>query len=611
VRGMTVSWSDREMLDAGAIPDTSAQRSVLRQGLAVINIGIREQPAIFTVAVVSSAVYGVSTVGAAWVVGRVTDQVIAPAFASGVIDGGSLVVAAAAIIAVALAKAVGIVGRRLGAGVMQYRLHASYRQQVTRQYLALPLSWHQRNPAGQLLSNANSDVEAAWFPIAPLPMAVGVLVMVVVAAVAMVLADPVLAAVAAAVFPLLFVANIIYQRRVSPLVSLVQQLRAEVSAIAHESFDGAVVVKTLGREEAETERFGEAVDRLRDATIAAGRVRSIFEPFLDALPNLGVLAVLVVGVSRVTAGQTAAGDLVQVAYLFTLLAFPIRAIGWVLGELPRSVVGWKRIRAVLDAHGEMSYGETELTATGPAKLVVDDVSYRYSSDAAEVLQGMTFDVAPGQTVAVVGPTGAGKSTLASMLVRLVDPSSGTVLLDGTDLREVKRGGVADVVAFVPQAAFLFDDTIRGNVTLGVDFTDDDVWSALRIARADRFVARLPAGLATPVGERGVSLSGGQRQRVVLARALVRRPRLLVLDDATSSVDPAVEAEILTGLREAETVSSVVIVAYRNATIALADEVVYLENGRLIDRGTHDDVVARSPGYHQVVTAYQRDGLPRR
>jgi ABC-type multidrug transport system fused ATPase/permease subunit len=204
----------------------------------------------------------------------------------------------------------------------------------------------------------------------------------------------------------------------------------------------------------------------------------------------------------------------------------------------------------------------------------------------------------------VGPTGSGKSTLAGLLVRLVDPADGEVLLDRVDLRSLREGEVSGQAAFVPQGTFLFDDTVRGNVTLGGDHSDEEVWAALRVAAAEDFVGALPAGLDTRVGERGASLSGGQRQRLALARAVIRRPRLLILDDATSAVDPAVEARILDALRAADRPSTVVVVAYRQATIALADEVVWLENGRVLARGSHDELLAAVPGYADLVRAYQ-------
>lgn len=583
--------------------------AVMRQGLRVLGVAIRAEKAVFTAAVLSSAVYGGMTVGSAWAFGWATENVVLPAFSTGSVTTGVLWTGVLLIMGAALLKAIGVAGRRILAGLMQYRMQARSRREVTKQYLRLPLAWHHRHPTGQLLSNASSDAEAAWAPLAPLPMAVGVVVMLVTAAVAMVLTDPALAAVGFLIFPAIAVLNLVYQRRLSPLATRAQQLRAEVSEIAHESFDGALVVKTLGREALETERFRRRAEELRDANIAVGRVRGLFDPMLEALPTLGVLAVLAVGAARLASGSIDAGDLVQVAYLFTLLAFPIRALGWVLAELPRSVVGWERVRAVLEARGSMEYGATAPPASsGPARLEAAGLSYSYG--AGEVLRDVAFEVAPGRTVALVGPTGSGKSTLVQLLVRLVDPARGRVLLDGVDLRELPYGAVAESVALVPQQTFLFDDTVRGNITLGLPIADEDVWAALRLAQADGFVARLESGLDTRVGERGATLSGGQRQRLALARAVARRPRLLILDDATSSVDPQVEARILHGLRDAASSSSVVVVAYRMATIALADEVVYLDRGRVVDHGTHEELIGRCEGYRNLVTAYEREDAER-
>ncbi|MEV4183975.1 ABC transporter ATP-binding protein [Streptosporangium canum] len=580
----------------------------MRKGLRVLGVAIRAEKAVFAAATLSSALYGVMTVGSAWALGWATENVVLPAFAEGEVATGTLVLGALLILGVSLLKALGVAGRRFFAGVMQYRMQARSRREVTRQYLKLPLAWHHRHPTGQLLSNASSDAEAAWAPLAPLPMAVGVVVMLFTAAIALVITDPVLALVGFLIFPAIAVLNLVYQRRLSPLATHAQQLRAEVSEIAHESFDGALVVKTLGREDEETVRFQARAEELRDANIAVGRVRGLFDPMLEALPTLGVLAVLLVGAGRLESGAISSGVLVQVAYLFTLLAFPIRALGWVLAELPRAVVGYDRVQAVLSATGSMEYGAATLPGTAPARLEIRDLDYAY--DDFPVLRGVSFEAEPGRTIALVGPTGSGKSTLTQTFVRLVDPAAGAVVVDGVDLREVARGGVSDAVALVPQQTFLFDDTVRGNVALGLPVGDEDVWAALRLAQADGFVSALPSGLDTKVGERGTTLSGGQRQRLALARALVRRPRLLILDDATSSVDPQVEARILYGLRDAAQASTVVVVAYRMATIALADEVVYLEHGSVVDRGGHDVLLARCEGYRNLVTAYEREEAER-
>ncbi len=580
--------------------------AVVRRGLRHVARAVREQPGIFSLAVLASSLYGVMTVLSAFVLGEITDRVVLPAFDEGDTTATALLLAVAVILGVSVFKILGILGRRLFAGVMQFRLQADYRRRVTGQYLRLPLSWHQRHPTGQLLSNANSDVEASWYFVAPLPFAVGSLVMIAITVGALVATDPLLAVVGLVVFPLVFAVNVVYSQVMSPRMQRAQQLRAEVSEIAHESFDAGLVVKTLGREDAEGARFTERAAELRDGLVAVGRVRGLFDPMMEALPNLGTLAVLLVGAGRVAGGETDPGDLVSIAYLFTVLALPIRAIGWVLADLPRALAGFDRVTPVLDATGETPHGpETAPAGDGGAGLALRGVDHVFDGADRPVLSGVTFDVAAGSTVAVVGPTGSGKSTLAGLLVRLVDPAAGTVLLDGVDLRRLREGEVSSQAAFVPQGTFLFDDTVRGNVTLGGDFSDDEVREALRVAAAEDFVDRLPEGLDTRVGERGATLSGGQRQRVALARAVVRRPRLLVLDDATSAVDPSVEARILDALRSADRPSTVVVVAYRQATISLADEVVWLEGGRVTARGSHEELLATVPGYADLVRAYSQ------
>jgi ABC-type multidrug transport system fused ATPase/permease subunit len=392
-------------------------------------------------------------------------------------------------------------------------------------------------------------------------------------------------------------------------LTLAQALRGDVSGVAHESFDGALVVKTLGREGEETQRFADVTRRLRDANISVGRVSSAFDPVVQALPSVGVIIVLLVGVLRINAGAIDTGDLVRVTYLFTILAFPLQAIAWMLGDLPRAVVGAARVRRVLDATGALSYGVTVPPVVHrPTEVVVTGLRYGYPDDpdGLAVLEEVSFRAAAGGTIAVVGPTGAGKSTLVNLLVRLVDPEAGQVAFDGVDLRDLAAGEVSRIAALVPQETFLFDDTVRGNVTLGADAPDEEIWAALTLAQADRFVRALPDGLDTVVGERGTVLSGGMRQRLALARALVRRPRLLVLDDATSSVDPRIEQAILAGLKDAgrdDRPTTVVVVAHRRATIALADEVVFVRDGRVVARGPHPQLLRDVPGYADLVSAY--------
>jgi ABC-type multidrug transport system fused ATPase/permease subunit len=454
---------------------------VIRRGLGVLWQAVKEQPRIFALSAIGSTLFAFTTIAQAYVFGAITERVIVPGIEDREVVVPALAIAFLAVMLVAALKVVGIIARRLCAGIMQYRLQAAYRRRVTRRYLELPLSWHAEHPTGELLSNANSDVEATWYPIAPFPFAVGVVLMLVTTLGLLFVTDPVLALVGSVVFPAIAGLTVLYSRRMSPLMTLAQQQRGQVSGIAHESFDGALVVKTLGRESQETERFRTASLELRDTMTAVGRVRGLFDPVMEALPVLGVLAVLLAGTARLGSGDIDAGQLVRVAYLFTLMAFPVRAIGWVLNELPRSVVGWDRVQRVLTATGAQEHGDRVLPDSGASALRVEAVSFSYGD--AGVLHEVAFEVQPGRTVALVGPTGAGKSTLASVLVRLLDPDTGRVAYDDVDVRELAPGALASVASLVPQSTFLFDDTVRGNVTLGAEIPDEDIWASLRVAQA--------------------------------------------------------------------------------------------------------------------------------
>ncbi len=597
------------------VPNPST--ATLRRGFGVLATGIRHEPRWFALAVLGASIYGVMTGGTAWVIGKVVEDTVTPAIAARTVSAAQLWQAGLLLAGVVLLNVVGIVVRRLAAGVAVYNLGATFRRRVTRQYLRLPLSWHHRHPSGQLLSNANSDVESTWNVFNPLPMAIGVVVMLVFGAIQMFLVDPFLAAIGMTVFPGLFVANLAFQRVMSPKVTRAQQLRADVSEVAHESFEAALVVKSLGREDQEAARFAEITHTLRDANIEVGRTRGVFDPIIEAIPTIGTLAVLAVGTGRVTTGDLGAAEVVQIAYLFSILAFPVRALGWVLAELPRSVVGWDRVDAVIRASGSMDHGTATLPERGASHLRLDGVSFAYdvqlddgSVERNTAVDAVTLEVPAGATTALVGPTGSGKSTLTNLIMRLVDPDSGAVLVDDVDLRTVRRGGIPEAAALVSQQTFMFDDTVRGNITLGDEHTDDEVWAALRVAQGDGFVQHLDDGLGTRVGERGASLSGGQRQRIALARAVIRGPQLLVLDDATSAVDPSVEQAILNGLRETSAGTTVLVVAYRLATIALADNVIYLEEGRVVDQGSHLELLERCDGYQRLVTAYAREAAER-
>lgn len=538
------------------------------------------------------------------VIGWITDEVIIPTLDEGA-EPDLLYLAAGVILGVSVFKAVGIVLRRTAAGWLQGKTRQDVRNQLLAHQLRLKMSWFNRQAIGDLLAVADSDVQQGTGVLGPLPYASGVSALLVGTITMVFLIDPWLGLGAVAGLAVVVVIDIHGSWVTYGLWEEVQRWRGRVSSVAHESFDGALTVKSLGRESYVSERFGTASNHLRDRIIDVGSTWIKYEVIIKALPQILIVLLLVVGAVRIDAGEMSAGDMVTVAYLLALLAFPVQLIGFVLWDLAGSLAGWKRVQDVFDADEFMEYGDLMARhMAGAAQVEGSGVGFGYTEEP--VLADLALEIEAGTTLAIVGPTGSGKSTLCLLLARLWDPATGSIRLEGRDIRLFARSELPKEVSHVSQDAFLFDATVSGNVTLDETFDEEQVRAALRLAGATAFVDRLPDGLETQLGERGTTLSGGQRQRLALARALIRRPRLLILDDATSAVDPSVEAGILRSLKGAELPSTIVVVAYRPSSIRLADEVMYVDNKRVLGHGTHEDLLASQPGYARLVQAYEEE-----
>jgi ABC-type multidrug transport system fused ATPase/permease subunit len=540
-----------------------------------------------------------ASIGGAVVLGRVTDDLVVPAFEDGSVDRGDIWAMMAIVIGISFVRGAGVVVRRWFLSLAENRTQRDWRRDLVWHYLDVPLRFHREHPTGELLAHADLDLTTATMVLKPLAFSASVVVLVVAATVTLVIIHPLVALVGVVLFPTLVVLSQIYTSRVEEPAARAQQGVGDVSAVAHESFEGALVVKTLGREEAEIERMRAASARLRDERLVVGRIRAFFEPSIDALPHAGTIALLLLGSWLVSRGSATPGDLVLAAIIFGLLATPLRVFGFFLEELPRSVVALDRVDRVMATDVENRSGVASLP-DAPLAIRVRRLCVAYGEH--DVLTDVNLDVPAGGVAALVGPTGSGKSTLMEAIAGLLDPSSGSVQLGQVAIDDVSAKEWSAAVAIAFQESFLFTDSIDQNVGLGVR-SDAEITEALAVAQADTFVAALPDGRSTVVGERGTTLSGGQRQRVALARALARKPKVLLLDDATSAVDPLVEAEILAGLRRSLDMT-VVVVAHRISTILLADSVVYLDEGRVVATGTHEELLGRDD-YRSLVTAYEQ------
>jgi ATP-binding cassette subfamily B protein len=468
----------------------------------------------------------------------------------------------------------------------------------------LHFAYHDGQQTGQLMSRANNDLQQIQNAVVLVPLTIANLTTVAAVLVILVLKDPMLTLLALGSLPAVNVLAKRFSTRLHPTMVGVQQESAELSAVVEETVAGIRVVKGFAAEDTQRRRLRAEADDLYDVSMEAAKIRSTYWPALELLPNVGLIMVLGYGGHQVIQGDLSLGALVSFNAYVVLLVWPLRMLGWIVAMSQRAAASAQRVHEVLVTEPEVvdPPDPVPLPPTG-GEVRFEAVRFAYSPGGAPVLEGFDLHVPAGQTIALVGATAAGKSTVAKLLPRFYDPQAGVVSLDGIDVRDLALGDLRREVGLVFEETFLFSDTIAANIA----FADPDaplhaVERAARLAGAHEFIGELPQGYDTEIGERGFSLSGGQRQRIAIARAILADPRVLILDDATSAVDPTKEHEIRDALTEVMRGRTTVVIAHRPATIALAQRVVLLGDGRVVADGTHAGLLESSPEYREVLAA---------
>jgi ABC-type multidrug transport system fused ATPase/permease subunit len=491
--------------------------------------------------------------------------------------------------------------RRVVAGKVSLAVEFDLRQRFYAHLQRLELGFFDSQQTGQLMSRATVDLQSIRFFLGyGLIFITQNLLTITLACAVMFALDPLLALLALAPAPLVVYAASRYNRVSRPALQEVQQRIAELTAEAEENVSGIRIVKAFAREEHQLHRFRRAVARVFEQSIYSTRLQAFFSPLIGLLPQIGVALVLLVGGRQVIAGNLSLGDFTAFYTYVVMLASPMRMLGMAMGMAQRAIASGNRLFEVLDREPKIESppGAPPLP-TGEGRVELRDVTLRYDG-ATPALTEVDLEVEAGRTVALVGPSGSGKTSLVALIARLYDPSEGAVLVDGADVRSVDVGSLRSEIATVADDSFLFSASVAENIAYArPNATLGEIEAAARRAQAEEFIGELPAGYETVVGERGLTLSGGQRQRIAIARALLADPRILILDDATSSVDATTEAAIKAGLREAMSGRTTLIIAHRLSTVSLADEVVVMDAGRIVDRGTHEELLEGCGFYREI------------
>src|SRR5919109_2157031 len=553
----------------------------------------------YKMSLVVSIVLAVASQAAAialvWVTKHVIDSALVPR------DSHKLWLFVWAIAALGLVRALLMFGRRLISGKQALAVEMDMRQGLYAHLVRLSFGFYDRHQTGQLMSRATVDLQGVRFFLGYglIFFFQNVLTVLSVTAVLFVFQWK-LALIALAITPLLVVLAYRYSHIAHPTLREVQQKLADVATVAEENIVGVHVVKSFAQEPQESAKFHARSEDVFQQTLRANRQRALYVPFISWVPLLAQGAVLLVGARMVTSGELSVGGFVAFNLYLGMLVVPLRSLGMWIGQAQRATASGERIFEIMDAPEEIADrpGAVDL-APGGGNLRFDGVGFEYMQDRA-VLEDIDLDVPAGRTIALIGHTGSGKTTLTSLVPRFYDVSAGRVLVDGADVRDVTLRSLRRAIGVISQDPFVFSATVRENITFGAPgLPDEDVERIARLAQAHEFVERLPEGYETVIGERGITLSGGQRQRLAIARAIAVDPRILILDDATASVDASTEAKIRLGLREAMQGRTPLIIAHRLSTISLADEIVVLDHGRVVARGTQADLAETSPVYREI------------
>ena len=570
------------------------EQSRFRLAISLLRQLLKFHPRPFLIAVAGASVYAICTVASSFGLGYVVDQVIIPRYQTNTIERQTFLTACFIVIGIGLVRAVGVVVRRSYAGVSHWSTSESLSTQLIRHIMRQPTMWHQKHMTGDLVARVGVDSDTAASVLGPLPFSTSVVLLVGLTSVWLVIIDTPLGLLAVTVIPLLFALNLGYQRRIDRHFDSAQKALGDLSEAVHESFDGVMVVKAFGAEDREHVRLATISSKLKEARIRAVNARAIFEALVDGTPSLVNVSLIAYGAVRVRSGALTIGELSSFIYLFTLLVFPLRIIGYLLSEIPHSSSGFKRVREILDEPLEAQPVVYPLPTHSQYAVQIEGASFSYSEDADPIFSNVSFSVPVGSIVAVVGETGSGKSTLLKMIAGLIGVQNGSV--------HVSAGGTA----LVFQEPFLFSGSLQFNLTLGKSVPITDIARALWASVSEEFVSELEHGIDTIVGERGISLSGGQRQRIALARAIASGRQTLLLDDTTSALDPTTESMVIERLASLSVTTTTIIVASRPTTIKIADYVLFINEGVVHDLATHDDLMRTSSTYMNLMMSFEID-----